>query len=123
MNEPEPDYNRAHDFFANRYVERGMLKWQGYYLSDHTSALNKEATDKQPQQVHERQSSDTVRELLADAYANQYMVSIQRYPHNSDKVYAPDLTGHISGTTGDAVVLDTGQPLMINDIRHVKLIK
>lgn len=123
MNEPEPDYQRAHDFFANHYVERGMLKWQGYYLSDHTSALNKEAAGKTPQQAKVRQDSDTVRERLADAYANHYTVSIQRYPHNSEQEYAPDLNGHISGTTGDAIVLDTGELLLINDIRHIQLIK
>ena len=27
------------DFFANRYFDRGMRKWQGYYLSDHTAVL------------------------------------------------------------------------------------
>ncbi len=31
------------DFFANRYIDRGMRKWQGYYLSDHTAALKKGA--------------------------------------------------------------------------------
>lgn len=31
------------DFFANRYFDRGMRKWQGYYLSDHTAALKKQS--------------------------------------------------------------------------------
>ncbi|KMO57928.1 phage infection protein, partial [Lacticaseibacillus rhamnosus] len=34
------------DFFANRYIDRGMRKWQGYYLSDHTAALKKTGTDR-----------------------------------------------------------------------------
>lgn len=26
-------------FFEHDYHDRGMLKWQGFYLSDHTAAL------------------------------------------------------------------------------------
>ncbi|MBA1392647.1 hypothetical protein EQ500_01950 [Lactobacillus sp. XV13L] len=26
--------------FLNEYHDRGMLKWQGFYLSDHTAKLN-----------------------------------------------------------------------------------
>lgn len=31
----------AEDFFKNYYQDRGMLKWQGFFLSDHTAALSK----------------------------------------------------------------------------------
>ncbi|ODP92844.1 hypothetical protein [Levilactobacillus brevis] len=32
----------AEQFLKNKYHDRGMLKWQGFFLSDHTSAIKKE---------------------------------------------------------------------------------
>jgi len=34
-------YERAAYFFAHDYHERGMVKWQGYFLSDHTEDVKK----------------------------------------------------------------------------------
>ncbi|WP_393964279.1 hypothetical protein, partial [Lactiplantibacillus plantarum] len=31
------------EFFDYYYVDRGIIKWQGYYLSDHLSALKRDA--------------------------------------------------------------------------------
>jgi hypothetical protein len=31
------------NYFENDYRERGKVKWNGYFLSDHTSALKREA--------------------------------------------------------------------------------
>ncbi len=29
------------NYFKNDYRERGLIKWRGFFLSDHTSALKK----------------------------------------------------------------------------------
>lgn len=34
------------NYFQNDYRERGKVKWNGYFLSDHTSALKREARNK-----------------------------------------------------------------------------
>ncbi|ORI44993.1 hypothetical protein BMR95_08220, partial [Leuconostoc mesenteroides subsp. cremoris] len=34
------------NYFQNDYRERGKVKWNGYFLSDHTSALKREAQTK-----------------------------------------------------------------------------
>ncbi|MFT8882891.1 MAG: hypothetical protein ABF991_05625 [Liquorilactobacillus hordei] len=41
----------AEYFFRNFYQDRGMRKWQGFFLSDHTQALKKLLAEekKQPQ--------------------------------------------------------------------------
>ncbi|CAM3268552.1 hypothetical protein PEAC54167_06430 [Pediococcus acidilactici] len=31
------------EFFDYYYVDRGIIKWQGYYLSDHLNALKRDA--------------------------------------------------------------------------------
>lgn len=40
MNKQEFDPNLVTQFL-NQYQDRGMMKWQGFYLSDHTASLNK----------------------------------------------------------------------------------
>ncbi len=32
---------RAKRFFKTDYTDRGMVKWQGYFLSDHTEDVSK----------------------------------------------------------------------------------
>lgn len=38
----------AEQFLKNKYHDRGMLKWQVFFLSDHTSAINKEVNSPIP---------------------------------------------------------------------------
>ncbi|KRN10379.1 hypothetical protein [Liquorilactobacillus mali] len=43
MNDKEKiDDAFAEYFFKNFYQDRGMRKWQGFFLSDHTQALKKQ---------------------------------------------------------------------------------
>ncbi|ANN47739.1 hypothetical protein A6F53_00065 [Levilactobacillus brevis] len=38
----------AEQFLKNKYHDRGMLKWQGFFLSDHTSSIKKEVNSPIP---------------------------------------------------------------------------
>lgn len=42
LNKNEYRQSVVDNFFEQSYQDRGMLKWQGFYLSDYTAALNKE---------------------------------------------------------------------------------
>ncbi|WP_430751214.1 hypothetical protein [Lactiplantibacillus plantarum] len=42
MNEKEFDLGIVKRFFEHDYHDRGLMKWQGFYLSDHTAALNQQ---------------------------------------------------------------------------------
>ncbi|WP_173005340.1 hypothetical protein AAEX98_02805 [Lactobacillus helveticus] len=39
MNNQEFDLGTVKHFFEHDYHDRGMMKWQGFYLSDHTATL------------------------------------------------------------------------------------
>lgn len=41
------DMDVVNNFFEHDYHDRGMVKWQGFYLSDHTAALKKMAKERQ----------------------------------------------------------------------------
>ncbi|GEL15175.1 hypothetical protein [Pediococcus cellicola] len=47
-------------FFKNDYHDRGMLKWGGFFLSDHTSAIQKMKRDKVPETIRAEQSLERV---------------------------------------------------------------
>ncbi len=38
-------YDMAEKFFRNDYNDRGMVKWQGFYLSDHTEDAKKHSDE------------------------------------------------------------------------------
>ena len=41
MDDEQDMFERAAYFFSHDYQDRGMVKWQGYYLSDHTEDVKK----------------------------------------------------------------------------------
>ncbi|TFZ24236.1 hypothetical protein E2P76_15695 [Lactiplantibacillus plantarum] len=43
MNNQDFDLGTVKHFFDHDYHDRGMVKWQGFYLSDHTAALHQQA--------------------------------------------------------------------------------
>ena len=55
MNNQEFDLATVKHFFEHDYHDRGMMKWQGFYLSDHTAALNQQ--NQQLNEIYENQSS------------------------------------------------------------------
>lgn len=113
------------DFFANHYHDRGMKKWQGYFLSDHTAALKKQAA--QESTVYEplpEMPQVDIRIILKKAYANHNTVEIQIGDVNQDVRLFPPMRGKVAGTDDrDTVVLDDGTQIGIEHIRNIKLIK
>lgn len=65
--------------FFKKYQDRGMMKWQGMMLSDHTAALNKE---RQRSKIEYKkkitQDIATISEILMDGYdGDQFFLSGQ----------------------------------------------
>ncbi|WP_204122809.1 phage infection protein [Lacticaseibacillus mingshuiensis] len=112
------------NFFLYDYEDCGMVKWQGYFLSDHTAALKQqaaqEATHYPPLPM---MSDEDIRSTLAQAYQNGNTVSIQVDYTNTDGNYQAPYRGKVAGYAGaDTAVLDTGEMVSIMDMRHVDLV-
>ncbi|RXS53784.1 phage infection protein [Lacticaseibacillus rhamnosus] len=111
------------DFFANRYIDRGMRKWQGYYLSDHTSALKKQAqTEHLTYPPLSLQDQAYIRMILLRAYAEGQSVTIQLDLQTPDGQMLPPITGKVGGVTDSDVVHVGDQNISIRMIRHIDLI-
>ena len=111
------------DFFANRYTDRGMRKWQGYYLSDHTAALKKQAqTEHLTYPPLSLQDQAYIRMILLRAYAEGQSVTIQIDLQTPDGQMLPPITGKVGGVTDSDVVHVGDQNISIRMIRHIDLI-
>ncbi|MFD1417445.1 hypothetical protein [Companilactobacillus keshanensis] len=72
MTEYDPDLVTR---FLHEYQDRGMMKWNGFYLSDHTSKFNKMA--KSDQVKRERKHSEQMSNYEIDKIINQAVIKKQ----------------------------------------------
>lgn len=109
------------NFFKNDYYDRGMVKWQGFYLSDHTAALNKEdAALKQKFQYRPQQTLETITTILAAAYSRQHEVTIQLNQLDCNHINMPVITTLIHGYNANDIVIDSKKFIQIDDIRNIE---
>ena len=76
----EAQMERAKQFFDNEYKERGMVKWQGYYLSDHTENVSEythHRKNRMDQKLMPEMTLEEISSVLFAAYANHKVVSVQ----------------------------------------------
>ncbi len=66
----------ARRFFTYDYHDRGMLKWQGYFLSDHTSALHRER-QRHPEMEQPQLPAEQIGQRLVRAWNKQTVVHVQ----------------------------------------------
>lgn len=108
-------------FFDHDYQDRGVVKWQGFYLSDHTAALKKQAKQeakKYPARV--QQSMEEMSQLLSEAYANGQTVSVQLNNRDLNGEFLPDLVGKVIGYDDEMVYLEGQQGFEIGGVRNLE---
>lgn len=120
----ENEYNQStvDDFFEHSYHDRGMLKWQGFYLSDHMSALNKvKAEREKTTEYRPQQSLEEISQTLAKAYANNKTVEIQLNDLNQNDVIEPIIETKIKGYNAENIIIENERFFSIESIRNIKI--
>ncbi|WP_273713765.1 hypothetical protein [Leuconostoc mesenteroides] len=87
----------VNNYFQNDYRERGKVKWQGFFLSDHTAALKRE--NRKHEQVTQRlprMSLDKIMHVLIRANANYLYVTVQQDIQDAQGNLLMNSTGMIS---------------------------
>ncbi|WP_125582778.1 hypothetical protein [Levilactobacillus cerevisiae] len=112
----------AQNFFQRDYQDRGMLKWGGFYLSDHTSALAKmHAAEKIEQPLPEQTAAD-VSERLAAAWQSHRPVHLQLNVMDNNQTLTV-IDGVVTGVFDDQIMLQLAsgafRPLQLATIRCV----
>lgn len=114
------------DPFVRNYDDRGMAKWMGFYLSEHTSEMEKDNTIRNTIYYRrEKMSEIEISSILDTAYHYRYSVIIQLDALNTEGFAFEDVTGVVEGFNGNKLYLsdvETGiQIVSINSINHIAL--
>ena len=109
------------------YQDRGMMKWIGFYLSDHTAVLDKESKERNHINIEKEQMTlEEIGEVLQQAYLKNKRIAIQLEALNDEGNYLDDLVGKIFGQREEQIYLDEEDRgmlhLTIEQIHHVEIL-
>lgn len=106
----------------NRYYhDRGIQKYNGFYLSEHTGRLVEES-----QQAYdnclgkESMSEDDIYSCLDEALYYDRVVAIQLNVADVEGQFMPDVVGKILGYNEDCLYINE-IPIKLSQIRHISL--
>lgn len=110
----------ANNFFKYDYHDRGMLKWQGFFLSDHTARLKREQNTPKvvakPEQPIELISK---RLKLSWEYGKVITLQLNQIMSNNE---VTQLTGYVKGYFNTMIVLEDSnnnmQNIQLEEIRN-----
>ncbi|MCI2151615.1 MAG: hypothetical protein LKK49_04655 [Leuconostoc mesenteroides] len=106
-------------YFQNDYRERGKIKWNGYFLSDHTSTLVKEDVQRnQKTKKLPRIPLNEAQSILQHSCVNYHIVTVQQNIETTDGCLIPNVTGLVNGFTALGVYINQ-QFIAYEDIRTV----
>lgn len=110
-------------YFQNDYRERGKMKWNGFFLSDHTATLKKDDqirhtnTEKLP-----AVSLDVAQQRLRQAFVNYDSVTVQQNIINTKRQFVPNVTGLVNGFSDlgvyinqELIPFETIRTVIVND--------
>lgn len=104
------------------YHDRGMKKWAGFYLSDHTAKINN--TNKERYKNNERKEQQTLEEigfLLNESILKTKRVAVQLEAVNEENKYYDDIVGAVSGYDELGIYIDN-QKVHYDEIRNIEII-
>ncbi|WP_413628354.1 hypothetical protein R4B61_07540 (plasmid) [Fructilactobacillus vespulae] len=121
MDDYKFDMKLVEQFFKYDYHDRGMVKWQGFFLSDHTNELKKQNIQNNRKVVlKQQQDTTTIKNKLYDAYKRGIKVVIQM--NEVDTGLNPiEHDGMISNLDDNYLYINNKQKIFINDVRAVLL--
>ncbi|EEP3061353.1 hypothetical protein HBF77_003091 [Listeria monocytogenes] len=105
--------------YGESYQDRGMVKWAGFYLSEHTDTLNDQMTrEKNCPQQKMQMDIDEIGTILSEAQRRNKEIVIQIEERDSNGYYKPDTVGVIKGF--DELGIFVGNTKIgYDEIRHV----
>ena len=115
------DFSRlVTSYFKNDYRERGKVKWNGYFLSDHTSSLKSEAHERHQQTERlPRMTVEDIRQTLMHALLEYHEVVVQQDMQDETGNLFKNIVCSIDVFSDRGVVIDNDH-LLFENIRAVK---
>lgn len=113
---------KIQDFFKN-YHDRGMQKWGGFFLSDHTVQINKD--NKKANTIYQKEAEMDMQEIsriLLKAFSDHYKIRLQLKDRNYNNEFKKDITGFVNGYYASKIIV-SGYAVEIEDINHVEILR
>ncbi|EUJ47411.1 hypothetical protein [Paenilisteria rocourtiae] len=101
------------------YKDRGLKKWGGFILSEHTAHM--EQSNRIPQWKVAMDEA-AIQSILTHATSHHVMLAIQEYQAVGIDAQ-PDIVGQLIGIEGDSIYIRTSsgiQAIELTNIRHVE---
>lgn len=111
--------------FLHEYHDRGMMKWNGFYLSDHTSKYNKmeQSNKKKRDRNHSVQmSEEEIISVINQAVVKKYIVIIELNTRNLENEIPEFITGYIEGSFEDKLFVQQ-RMIALEEIYSIKIKK
>ncbi|MDN6967102.1 DNA polymerase III subunit alpha [Oenococcus sp. UCMA 17063] len=125
MNSKYPNYDpKIRDRFIHCFQDRGMLKWGGFYLSDHTRVIEKTANyraEKQSRCLKKQMNFQQVSEVLFKAFSNNREVEIQLADENRGHGIAETIVGFVEGYDQNGIIISK-KIFSLDSIWHCDLV-
>jgi hypothetical protein len=100
-----------------------MMKWQGMFLSEHTSALQEDRiADEYSLFKHNALSENEIYQRLEFAFTKNKLINIQVGIKNIEGQLQNYVSGRIEGFGDDSVWLTTQQKVLIEEIEYIEIL-
>lgn len=104
------------------YDDRGMMKWMGWLLSDHSAFMEQAKAAETPTPVTVEMTPDEINRVLQQAWETGQVVQIQLNVLTHDQ-YVPVITGRVVSFYAGQIYVqqadDRLRSLAVDQIRHV----
>lgn len=101
------------------YQDRGMVKWAGFYLSEHSAQMERAEAFDYPEQ-HPRMSQTDIEACLEKALTKDLQIRLQKEEVDLEGHYRPDLVGKITGYDEEGLYI-ARQQVRYDEIRFVQI--
>ncbi|MDR2464819.1 MAG: hypothetical protein LBD38_00890 [Streptococcaceae bacterium] len=119
----EVDTRYLKDYYLETYRDRGKMKWQGMYLSEHTATMEREKKERAfIVKEREAQTEKEISDVVYEAFTRYKKVSIQRKWVDKERRQGKDVVGVISSIEENALWLETDDGIAkipFEEIRNV----
>lgn len=124
-----PNYSETRrDQFLHDYNDRGMTRWFGFYLSDHSAALRHKKQQEaylHAQFHHQKMNFSTIATEISRALVKNYQIKVEKNTTeviDGELIDSPPITGTITGFTEQGIVIKQ-QELKFSEIKGVYVIE
>lgn len=117
------DFDREVTEFFKNYQDRGMVKWMGFYLSDHVAKINQRNRERVKYNPKKSEmTQDEIGQILFEAFSQHKQVSVQLSTLSDETDYLDDIVGFVNGYHDDQLIVISDQIIDLEEINHVKIL-